>query len=249
MRHIRKVTANAMYRDTRPHAGLVSDHIELVKRIAYRLYSRLPDCVQMEDLIQAGMLGLLEAQERYRPSEDASFATFAGIRIRGAMLDEIRRGDWAPRSLRRAARTIQEARQRIEHRAGRLAGEAELAAESGLSLNEYRKTLSDASGAYLMSLDDTDLGAHEMGAHDVPTAPDSRPAELVERADLYAAVAAASESLPERERCLLRWYYDEDLNLREIAERLGVSESRACQLHGRAIARVREKLSGWVGSN
>lgn len=235
------MTPNAMYLGVRRQTDVVSDHVDLVKRIAYRLHGRLPDTVQMEDLIQAGMLGLLEARARYRDGEGASFATFAGIRIRGAMLDEIRRGDWAPRSLHRATRAMQKARQRIENRLGRPAGEAELAAELGLPLDEYRKTLNDAAGAHLTSLDDRDFAA---SAREVPTADDSRPAELVERADLCAAVAAASDCLPERERQLMSWYYNEELNLREIAERLGVSESRACQLHGRAIARVREKLSG-----
>lgn len=240
------ITPNAMYVGARAHAGLVSDHVDLVKRIAYRLHSRLPDCVQMEDLIQAGMLGLLEAQERYRSDEGASFSTFAGIRIRGAMLDEIRRGDWAPRSLHRATRAIQEAQQRIEHRAGRPASEAELAGEMGLSLEDYRKTVSDVASAHLMSLDD---GDPDMPAQEVPAGDECRPAEMVERDDLRAAVAAASACLPERERRLMSWYYDEELNLREIAERLGVSESRACQLHGRALARVREMLSVWTVPN
>lgn len=240
------MTPNAMYLGLRTHTELVSDHVDLVKRIAYRLHGRLPATVQMEDLIQAGMLGLLEARERYRDDEGASFTTFAGIRIRGAMLDEVRRGDWAPRSLHRASRAIQEARQRIENRAGRPASEVELAAELGLSLTEYRKTLSDAAAAHLMSLDDGDFA---MPAREVPTAVESRPAEMVEWADLCATVEAASDCLPERERQLMIWYYDEGLNLREIADRLGVSESRACQLHGRAIGRVRARLSGWTASN
>lgn len=240
------MTPSAMYAGIGSRAELLSDHVDLVKRIAYRLHSRLPESVQMEDLIQAGMLGLLEARERYRPGQGASFATFAGIRIRGAMLDEIRRGDWAPRSLHRATRAVQEARQRIEHRAGRPASEAEIAAEMGLSLNDYRKTVSDAVGTHLLSLDD---GAADGPARDLPADDASRPAEVVEQADLRAAVAAASASLPERERRLMAWYYDDDLNLREIAERLGVSESRVCQLHGRALARVRERLSGWLRSN
>lgn len=237
------MTPNAMYTGVPACAGLIADHVDLVKRIAYRLHNRLPDCVQIEDLIQAGMLGLLEAQERYRPGEGASFSTFASIRIRGAMLDEIRRGDWAPRSLHRATRAIQEAQQRIEHRAGRAASEAELAVETGLSLDEYRRTLSDGTDIHLMSLDEGDGDASG-----VPAA-DDLPAELVEQADLYAAVVTASARLPERERRLMAWYYDDELNLRQIAERLGVSESRACQIHGRALARVRESLSGWVGSN
>jgi RNA polymerase sigma factor for flagellar operon FliA len=240
------MTPNAMYTRVPTCAGLGAEHVDLVKRIAYRLHSRLPDCVQMEDLIQAGMLGLLEAQERYRSNEGAAFATFASIRIRGAMLDEIRRGDWAPRSLHRATRAIQQAQQRVEHRAGRSASEAELVAEMGLSMDQYRKTVSDGAGVHLMSLDDGDL---DMPVREVPAGDASRPAELVEQADLYAAVATASARLPEREQRLMAWYYDEDLNLRQIAERLGVSESRACQLHGRALARVRKLLAGWTSPN
>lgn len=244
-------TANAMYANAAQAnhrandvvGSLVAEHADLVKRIAYRLISRLPDSVQIEDLIQAGMVGLLEAQERYRPQAGASFATFAGIRIRGAMLDEIRRGDWTPRSVHRAARSVANAQHAIERRCGRVAGEAEVAAEMGVSLAGYRKTVADASSAQLGSLDDTgiDGAAHEIADNDGVD-----PSQQAEMQDLYAAVVAASDTLPERERLLMSLYYDQDLNLRQIAERLGVSESRACQLHGRAISRVREQLDSWA---
>lgn len=236
-------TANAMYAPAQQSNPLVAEHIDLVKRIAYRLVSRLPDSVQVEDLIQAGMLGLLEAHERYREGEGASFSTFAGIRIRGAMLDEIRRGDWTPRSVHRAARAVADAQSTLESRCGRAAGEWEIAAEMGVSMADLRRTVSDASSAYLTSLDDT--GPDDTAA-DVPDIHGASPQQRFEQESLYRAVVDASDTLPERERLLMTLYYDQGLNLRQIAERLGVSESRACQLHGRAIARVREQLLAWA---
>jgi len=233
---------NTMYASRIGSSPLVEDNLELVRRIAHRLHSRLPACVQIEDLIQAGMLGLLEAQERYKPGQGASFSTFAGIRIRGAMLDEIRRGDWAPRSLHRAAREANEARHRVEGREGRQAGETEVATEMGVDLIEYRRAVRDSASAYLVSLDDTG----EEGTPPEPVADMSRPQEAVESASLWADVSAANADLPERERLLMSLYYDQGKNLRQIAEVLGVSESRACQLHGRALSRVRERLSGWA---
>lgn len=236
-------TPNAMYANGAYPNPLIDEHIDLVKRIAYRLHGRLPDSVQVEDLIQAGMLGLLEAHERFRADEGASFTTFAGIRIRGAMLDEIRRGDWAPRSLHRAARAAAEARRRVEARKGSTAGEAEIAAEMDLSLADYRKTMSDIAGAHLCSLDD---GDPDLPPQEIPAGEDCRPLVAVEHENLCAAVADASSHLPDRERLLMSMYYEQNLNLRQIAETLGVSESRACQLHGRAISRVREQLSEWA---
>lgn len=238
------MTPNAMYASSGGTGPLLNEHVDLVKRIAYRLVSGLPESVQIEDLIQAGMLGLLEAQERYSDDEGASFATFAGIRIRGAMLDEIRRGDWTPRSVHRTARAAADARSRVENRWNRPANDSEIATELGMSLASYQKSQADAVSAQLASLDDAGSDGSQ---YEVPGADgDSRPSDTVERQSLYEAVIAASQSLPERERLLMNLYYDQDLNLREIAQRLGVSESRACQLHGRAIARVRAQLAGWA---
>lgn len=236
--------APTMYADLGHGDPLIAQHVDLVKRIAYRLVSRLPESVQVEDLIQAGMLGLLEARERYRPDQGASFSTFAGIRIRGAMLDEIRRGDWTPRSVHRASRAAADAQARVENRCNRPALESEIAAELGLSLEHYRRAVCDAAYAQLTSLDEpgSDSRPHDIADDNEA----SRPSAVVERQSLYEAIVAASEKLPERERLLIVWYYDQELNLREIAERLGVSESRACQLHGRAISRVRAQLDDWA---
>jgi RNA polymerase sigma factor for flagellar operon FliA len=217
--------------------GLVVDeNLELVKRIAWRLHQRLPDCVQIEDLIQAGTIGLLEAWERYQPDEDASFSTFAGIRIRGAMLDEIRRGDWAPRSLHRAARAVKQARADVERRCGRAAPNNEVAAEMGMPLNEFRRLCDDVALSHVASLDSTltDQPTLEVSAGD-----DSAPEAAVEYQDMCEAIQRASTVLPEREQLLLHLYYESGQNLRQIAEHLGVSESRVCQLHGRAIRQIR----------
>ncbi|ROO31211.1 RNA polymerase sigma 70 [Salinisphaera orenii YIM 95161] len=231
--------AAVMYAGVGNVAPLLDDHAELVKRIAWRLHRRLPTCVQIEDLIQAGMIGLLEAVERFQSDEEASFATFAGIRIRGAMLDEIRRGDWAPRSLHRAARALKRARSDIERRDGRSATSAAMATELGMTSEEYRRLCDDITLTHLTSLDATlaDQPALEVSA-DAAAIPE----RLVERQDLCEAIVRAAQDLPEREQWLLELYYEQGYNLRQISERLGVSESRACQLHGRAIRKVREQL-------
>ncbi|MES1929394.1 RNA polymerase, sigma 28 subunit, FliA/WhiG [Salinisphaera dokdonensis CL-ES53] len=217
--------------------GLVVDeNLELVKRIAWRLHQRLPDCVQIEDLIQAGTIGLLEAWERYQPDEEASFSTFAGIRIRGAMLDEIRRGDWAPRSLHRAARAVKQARADVERRCGRAAASTAVAEEMGMPLNEYRRLCDDVALAHVGSLDSalSDQPALEVSAGDR-----FAPEAAVEYQDMCEAIQRAAVELPEREQLLMHLYYESGQNLRQIAEQLGVSESRICQLHGRAIRQIR----------
>jgi len=237
------MSVNTMYAHSAMSNPVVDDNIDLVKRIAFRLHSRLPDSVQIEDLIQAGMIGLLEAHERFDAKEGASFSTFAGIRIRGAMLDEIRRGDWAPRSLHRKSRAVADAQRRLEARNSRAPTESEVAAELDMSLADYRKTMGDVSSANLYSLDDVDP---TRPTQEVAADEGCRPLVTVERDSLNLAVAAASAKLPDRERMLMSMYYDQDLNLREIAQTLGVSESRACQLHGRAVSRVRAELSAWA---
>ena len=220
-----------------PEIGLVVDeNLELVKRIAWRLHQRLPDCVQIEDLIQAGTIGLLEAWERYKPEEQASFSTFAGIRIRGAMLDEIRRGDWAPRSLHRAARAVKQARADVERRCGRAAPSKEVAAEMGMPINDYRRLSDDMAMSHVASLDSTlaDQPTLEVCAGD-----GFAPEVAVEYQDMCEAIQRAAVHLPEREQLLLHLYYEAGQNLRQVAEKLAVSESRVCQLHGRAIRQIR----------
>jgi len=220
-------------------AGVLGENLELVKRIAWRLHRRLPNSVDIEDLVQAGVIGLIEAHERYRAAESASFATFAGIRIRGAMLDEIRRGDWTPRSLHRSSRAILAARQKIEQRTHLAASSRAVAVEMGLTDAEYRHLCDDIGLAHVSSLDATlaDQPSMDIRADDL-----LGPEAEIEHGDLCRAVMEAARCLPEREQTLLQLYYEGDHNLRQIAERMGVSESRVCQLHGRAIRQIRDRL-------
>ncbi|HED19505.1 MAG TPA: RNA polymerase sigma factor FliA [Gammaproteobacteria bacterium] len=224
---------------------LVTKHAALVKRIAYHLMSRLPPSVQADDLIQAGMIGLLEASRNYDASQGASFETYAGIRIRGAMLDEIRRTDWTPRSVHRKARQVAEAVRAIENQEGRDARDVEVAERLGIELNEYHRILQDATGCRVFSIDDAGTSG---GSSPEPTASDSHnePLDKLHRSDFKVALAGAIAGLPERESLVMAMYYDEELNLREIGEVLGVSESRVCQIHGQALIRLRARMTEWT---
>lgn len=216
-----------------------------VKRIAYHLLARLPASVQVDDLIQAGMLGLLEAARRYDPAQGANFNTFAETRIRGAMLDEIRKGDWTPRSVHRKAREVSAAIHAVEAATGREARDREIAEQMGVSLAEYHTTLDDLRGQKLLSLDESGLD-DESEVQQVP-APDSDPSEAVNREHLGKMLAGAIDLLPERERLVLSLYYDEELHLKEIGAVLGVSESRVSQLHSQALARLRARVASQTG--
>jgi RNA polymerase sigma factor for flagellar operon FliA len=206
--------------------------------------TRLPPTVQVDDLIQSGMIGLLEAARNYDASQGASFETYAGIRIRGAMLDEIRKGDWAPRSLHRKVRAITKAVADIEAREGRDARDAEVATEVGMSLDEYYSTLQDATGYRVFSFED--LPAGEEGMAESLTAKIPEPLANVENDMFKAALAEAIAGLPERERLVMSLYYKEELNLRETGEVLGVSESRVCQIHSQALIRLKSRMADWT---
>lgn len=220
---------------------LVRDHRALVRRIAYHLVARLPANVDVDDLIQSGTIGLLEAARNYDPRAGASFETFAGIRIRGAMLDELRRGDWVPRSTHRRSRDMASAIHRVEGRTGRAAEAAEIAAEMDVSVDEYARIAADASRGPWLSLDEMPEGWSEDLSSNTPS-----PAEEVEKSGFATALTQAIDALPEREKLALSLYYEQDLNLKEIGAVLGVSESRVCQLHGQAQARLRARLKDWI---
>ncbi|WP_092288384.1 RNA polymerase sigma factor FliA [Halopseudomonas sabulinigri] len=219
---------------------LVEQYAPLVKRIAYHLLGRLPASVQVEDLMQAGMIGLLEASRKFDFGKGASFETYAGIRIRGAMLDEVRKGDWAPRSVHRNTRMVSDAMRSVESRLGRDAKDHEVAAELDMSLEEYYAILNDTAGSKLFSFDDL----LESGAP-ADVQGDFEPFAGLEDERFRAALAEAINGLPEREKLLLSLYYDEELNLKEIGAVLGVSESRVSQLHSQCAARLRARLSSW----
>jgi RNA polymerase sigma factor for flagellar operon FliA len=230
------VTSIAEERDALLHC-----HAPLVSRIAHHLKGRLPESVELDDLIQAGMIGLLEAARNFESGHGAGFATFAGIRIRGAMLDEVRRNDWTPRSVYRKARELSQAIRTIEARKGCEAQPAEIAAELGVSLGEYYRLLQDVRSARVLSVEE--LGFEdESGLEQLPSVTEGG-SEALQRMELREELTEAIASLPEREGMVLSLYYDEELNLREIGEVLSVSESRVCQLHSQAVGRLRARMT------
>lgn len=223
----------------------VEDYAPLVKRIAYHMMMRMPASVQVDDLIQAGMIGLIEASQKYDMSRGASFETYAGIRIRGAIVDEMRRGDWVPRSVHRNARRLSQAMAAVEARTGREATDAEVAEELGVSLEEYFVILQDSNSSRLFSYEET-FGEEDsnIDASEHSSAFAS-PLEGMQRDGLKRALASAIGQLPEREQMVLSLYYEQELNLKEIGLVLGVSESRVSQIHSQAAARLRQRLSDW----
>ncbi len=228
---------------------LVTQHAGLVKRIAYHLMNRLPSSVQSEDLIQAGMIGLLEAGKNYNAQQGASFETYAGIRIRGAMIDEVRRSDWTPRSVHRKSREVSEAIREIENIEGRDASAREVAEKLDISIDEYHHILQDASGSRIFSFEELlAVGEGNGNAEDRFAAGTEAPspADGLEDEHFRKSLAKAISMLPERERLVIALYYDEELNLREIGEVLGVSESRICQIHSQAAMRLRSRLTQWL---
>ncbi|HEY6896970.1 MAG TPA: RNA polymerase sigma factor FliA [Rhodocyclaceae bacterium] len=223
---------------------LVRQYAPLVKRIAYHLMAKLPASVQLEDLIQNGMIGLLDALGRYEEGLGAQFETYAVQRIRGAMLDGLRENDWLPRGVRREMRRVEVVIQRLEHENGRPPTEKELAGALDMSLEDYQKLLQEARGHQLVYLEDMSDGDGDdfLEHHAAGSSPD--PLALLEDANMRAALVRAIAALPEREKLMMALYYEQDLNLREIGEVMGVTESRVCQLHSQAIARLRAAMSG-----
>jgi RNA polymerase sigma factor FliA len=219
----------------------ILDHIGLVKRIAYHLLHRLPASIQVDDLIQAGTIGLMEASKHYDASQGASFETYAGIRIRGAMLDEVRQGDWAPRSVHRKMRQVSEAIREIEHRTGRDAKDADVAQQMGISLNDYHDIMRDSAAARVFSLDAEDE------EHPLQIGSDERePSSVLQEEGFEQALAKCIADLPEREQLVMSLYYNDELNLKEIGLVMEISESRVCQIHGQALIRIRARLSDWT---
>lgn len=217
----------------------------LVKRIALHIAARMPASVQLDDLIQAGMIGLIEAAKKYDGGRGASFETYAGIRIRGAIVDEMRRGDWVPRSVHRNARRILEAMKAVEGRSGRDPTSASVAEEMGVTLQEYQAMANDSVSGRLFSFDET-IDDDEVNLSQLTVSePLQSPAESAQKNALKQDLSSAIDKLPEREKLVLSLYYDEELNLKEIGKVLGVSESRVSQIHAQAALRLRSKLGHW----
>lgn len=226
----------------RHYAGrndLFEENIALVKTIARHICVRLPPGTQLDDLVQVGMIGLLEASRVYDPSLGASFKSYASIRIRGAIMDELRRQSWVPRSVQQKSRKLSEAIRTVEKREGRSATDREIAAELKESPAEYAETLQLVTGCAVFSLDDEDSSID-------PVADDESPLNIFHNAAVKKKLAEVIAGLPQQEKMVVALYYDRDMNLKEIGAILDVSESRVCQIHSQAVARMRARLQQWL---
>lgn len=222
----------------------VKEYAPMVKRIAHYMMLKLPNSVQVDDLIQAGMIGLLDAATRYDELRGAQFETYASQRVRGAMLDELRSADWLPRSMRSDMRRIEGAINRVQQRLGKSPAESDIATELGLSLPDYQQLLQDSRGAQLMYYEDFHSSDNEDFFERYETDGKSNPLEMLRDERFREALIKAIANLPERERLMMGMHYEQDMNLREIGMVLGVGESRVCQLHSQAVARLRTMLGG-----
>jgi RNA polymerase sigma factor for flagellar operon FliA len=236
-------------RGTLDRQDYARQYAPLVRRLAHQMIARLPANVELDDMIQAGMMGLMDAVGRFEEAHGTQFEVYATSRIRGAMLDELRANDWVPRSARKSQRDIENAIHRLEGGLKRAPSESEIARELGISVADYQEMLSAARGAQLVYFDDmghSDDDEDYLERH-VANAADGGgdPVEILRDKRFRSALVAAIEDLPEREKQLMSMYYEQDMNLREIGAVMGVTESRVCQLHSQAVARLRAKLKQW----
>ena len=214
----------------------------LVKRIAYHLMAKLPASVHVDDLIQAGLIGLMDAAENYDDTQGAQFETYAVQRIRGSMLDELRHADWLPRTVRKSLRQIDATINKLEQKNQRVPNEMEVAKEMNVELSHYQQMLLDARGHQLLYYEDLQDSDDADFFERHVTGNTGDPLQMLEDENFRKALIEAIGTLPEREKQMMGMYYEQELNLREIGEVLGVSESRVCQLHSQAVARLRVKL-------
>ncbi len=230
---------------------MLKQHSGMVKRMAYQLKSKLPSCVEVDDLIQAGMIGLMDAIQRYEDTHGAQFETYASQRVRGAMLDELRGADWLPRGIRKNMRDIEVAVQQLEQKFGRPPTESEIAKHMNFSLEDYYDVLSDCQGhqlIYYEDFHDDDSSEHFLDRYVDDDSSD--PVKSLLESDFREALIDSIEHLPDREKVLMGLYYEQELNLKEIGAIMNVSESRVCQLHSQAVARLRASMrdKAWTGA-
>ncbi|MFC7514180.1 RNA polymerase sigma factor FliA [Herbaspirillum sp. GCM10030257] len=228
---------------------ILAQHVPLVKRLAHHMKAKLPPSVEVDDLIQAGMMGLLDAVNRYEETHGAQFETYAVQRIRGAMLDELRGSDWLPRGIRQNMRKIETAVSTLQQRLGRPPNETEIATELKVSVLEYQSMLADGGGHQLIYYEDFHDEGKENFIDRYCVDESGDPLNSLLDDAFRQALIKSIEALPEREKLMMSLYYEQELNLKEIGAVMGVSESRVCQLHSQAIARLRTKLRSdtWTG--
>lgn len=221
---------------------VLTQYAPLVRRLGLQLVAKMPASVDLDDLIQAGMIGLLDAASRYKEDQGAQFETYASQRIRGAMLDELRNNDWLPRSMRKTSREVESAMHQVEQRLGRSASEAEVADHLKMPLDTFQSMLQDLHGSQLIYYEDFDRSADDEPFLDRYCVDHTDPLSALLDDSLRSALVEAIEKLPEREKLLMSLYYERGMNLREIGAVMEVSESRVCQLHSQAVARLRTRL-------
>jgi RNA polymerase sigma factor FliA len=242
--------ADGMYtaQGTLSRDAQLKQYVPMVKRLAHHLLGKLPANVEFDDMFQAGMIGLMDAIGRYEEGYCTQFETYANQRIRGSMLDELRNNDWLPRSVRKTQRAIESAMTKLQHQLGRAATESEIAAQMNISLNRYQELLQDAKGSQLFYFDDygtDDESGSYLDRHAAETGTAGDPVAVLNDKRFHAELVKQIGDLPEREKQLMGLYYEHELNFREIAAVMGVTESRICQLHTQAVTRLRSKLQDW----
>lgn len=221
----------------------IESYAPLVKRIALHLKARLPASVELDDLIQSGMIGLMDAVAHFEDGHGASFETYATIRIRGSMLDEMRSNDWAPRSVHQNSRLISEAISKLSHKLGHQPKDLEIAAELNISVDKYHQMLADTANSQIIGIED--LGVTDDVIGETPDHQEDKLFNLLASEEFKKSLALAITKLPEREQQVLALYYDEELNLKEIGLVLSLSESRVCQILSQSMARLRASLKDW----
>lgn len=238
------VDVSSLNDETPNYDELMTRYAPLVKRIAYHLMGRLPSNIQLDNMVQTGMIGLFEALKAYDMSKGASFETYARIRIRGSMLDEVRLNDWTPRSVYRKSREISEAVHNVEAATGRDAKDSEVAEALDISVEEYYKMVKDAAGCQVLSYEEmTSVGGNQ---DEASVSKLSEPYRELQEKDFKEGLASKISGLPEREQLVMALYYYEELNLREIGEVLDVTEGRVCQIHAQALVRLRSRMKDWL---
>ena len=229
---------------------LVVKYAPLVKRVAMHLKARLPASVDVNDLVQSGMIGLIEAIQNFKEGQGATFETYASIRIRGAIIDQLRQSDWTPRSVHQNTRAIRDAMLKLSHEKGRPATDTEIAAYLNVDINRYHQMLLDSNTSQVMGIEDTGLTDDVIGdkplSEIVGQTPEDKLFDALNGVQFRDALAHAISQLPQREREILTFYYDQELNLREIGLIKGISESRTCQILSQAVMRLRSSLEDWA---
>jgi RNA polymerase sigma factor for flagellar operon FliA len=244
-----RISSRAGYTPAEREA-LILEHAPIIRYVAGRIAMRLPAHISLDDLTSAGVLGLIDAVDRFDPSQNVKFKTYAEFRIRGAILDELRAMDWVPRSIRRKSGRLEDVYNQLQSQLGRAASDEEVAREMDIELDELYRLLDEVKGVSLLSLDDQSGPLGNLDPDRIMQALSREDGEdpmvMLGLAELRDQIARAIDTLPEKERLVISLYYYDELTMREIGEILGYTESRISQMHTKAILRLKGKLKALV---